>query len=80
MRITTKATSICVEVTVPRSLLAKLERARTILRERTIVAERTDGCNLSFTGADFSYGVGTDINEAEFLLKWHKASVKREER
>ena len=54
-------------------LQAKLERARAILRERTVVAKRTDGCSLSFRGADFSFGVGTDINEAELLLKWHKA-------
>jgi len=54
-------------------LQAKLGRARAILRERTVVAKRTDGCSLSFRGADFSFGVGTDINEAELLLKWHKA-------
>ena len=56
-----------------KELLAKLERARTILRNRTIVVERVAGSNLSFTGADFSYGVGKDINEAELLLKRHKA-------
>jgi GGDEF domain-containing protein len=56
-----------------KELLAKLERARAILRDRTIVVERADGSTLSVTGADFSYGVGKDINEAELLLKRHKA-------
>jgi GGDEF domain-containing protein len=54
-------------------LLAKLERARAILRERAVVLERTDGSTVSVAGADFSYGVGKDINEAEFGLKSHKA-------
>ncbi len=56
-----------------KELLAKLERARAILRDRTIVVERADGSTLSVTGADFSYGVGKDIDEAEFGLKSHKA-------
>jgi len=56
-----------------KELLAKLERARAILRDRTIVAERADGSTLSITGADFSYGVGKDIDEAEFDLGSHKA-------
>ncbi len=56
-----------------KELLAKLERARAILRNRTIVVERADGSTLSLTGADFSYGVGKDISEAEFSLRNHKA-------
>lgn len=56
-----------------KELLAKLERARAILRDRTIVVERPDGRSLSVTGADFSYGVGKDIDEAEFGLRSHKA-------
>jgi GGDEF domain-containing protein len=54
-------------------LVGKLERARTILRDRTIVLQRDDGSALSVTGADFSYGVGKDIDEAESCLKSHKA-------
>ena|ERR1035437_1134044 len=54
-------------------LLAKLERARAILRERPILVERADGSTISVTGADFSYGVGKDIDEAESGLKSHKA-------
>jgi GGDEF domain-containing protein len=54
-------------------LLAKLEDARAVLRDRTIVVERVDGSTLSVTGADFSYGVGKDIDEAEFDLRRHKA-------
>jgi GGDEF domain-containing protein len=56
-----------------KELLAKLERARAILRDRTIVVERADGSALSISGADFSYGVGKDIDEAEFGLRSHKA-------
>ena len=56
-----------------KELVAKLERARAILRERTIVLERADGSTLSVTGADFSYGVGTDIDGAESDLRSHKA-------
>jgi GGDEF domain-containing protein len=56
-----------------KELLAKLEDARVILRDRTIVVERTDGSTLSVTGADFSYGVGKDIDEAESNLLSHKA-------
>jgi GGDEF domain-containing protein len=54
-------------------LQANLERARAIFRDRTIIVERADGSTLSVTGADFSYGVGKDIDEAEFGLKSEKA-------
>lgn len=56
-----------------KELLAKLEDARVILRDRTIVVERADGSTLSVSGADFSYGVGKDIDEAESSLLSHKA-------
>ena len=59
-----------------KELLAKLERARAILRDCAIVVERPDGSTLNITGADFSYGVGKDIDEAEFGLKSHKAERK----
>jgi hypothetical protein len=54
-------------------LLAQLERARAILRERTILVERANGSTLSVRGADFSYGVGKDIHEAESALRSDKA-------
>jgi GGDEF domain-containing protein len=54
-------------------LRAKLECARGILKCRTISVQPPDGRSLSFTGADFSYGVGKDITEAELLLNRHKA-------
>ena len=63
-----------------KELRAKLERARAILRDRTVVVQRTDGRSLSFTGADFSFGVGKDINEAESCSSGTKPSVKQEER
>jgi len=56
-----------------KQLQAKLERARAILRDRVIVVEQADGSTVSVAGADFRYGVGNDINEAEFGLKNHKA-------
>ena len=56
-----------------KELLAKLERARAILRKRMIIVERSDRSTLSVTGADFSYGVGNNIHEAESGLRSHKA-------
>lgn len=53
-------------------LVAKLECARRILKGCTVVVERAKGKILRFTGADFSYGVGNDIDEAEVRLKQHK--------
>jgi len=59
-----------------KELQANLERARAILRNLTVVVERTDGGTIRFAGADFSYGVGKNIDEAEFELKSHKAERK----
>ena len=58
-------------------LLAKLERARVILRDHEIVVELVDGSTLGVIGADFSYGVGKDIDEAESGLRSHKAERER---
>lgn len=52
---------------------AALERAGCALRTSTIALECADGGPLRFTGADFSYGVGKDISEAERALRVHKA-------
>jgi len=60
-----------------KELLAKLERARAILRDRTIVVERADGSTFGIAGADFSYGVGKDMDEAESDLRRHKAKRER---
>ena len=38
------------------------------------MVQRPDGGSLSFIGANFSYGVGEDINEAESALKANKAN------
>jgi GGDEF domain-containing protein len=54
-------------------LWSKLERARAILRDRTVVVKKMNGSTLRITGADFSYGVGKDIEEAERSLRDHKA-------
>jgi len=58
-------------------LRLKLERAKAILRDRTVFVERADESTLSIRGADFSYGVGKDIDEAEFGLLSHKARRER---
>jgi GGDEF domain-containing protein len=54
-------------------LQTKLERAKVILRDRTLLVQKADGSTLSITGADFSYGIGKDLDEAERGLKLHKA-------
>ncbi len=55
-----------------KELQANLERARAILTHRTLVVEQADGGTLRFTGADFSYGIGKNIDEAECSLQRHK--------
>jgi GGDEF domain-containing protein len=57
-----------------KGLRANLERARATLRDRKVRVRRPDGKSVTFTGADFSYGVGKDINEAESALKGNKAN------
>ena len=54
------------------ALQSSLDRARAILRGRTIILQRTKGESVSFSGADFSFGVGANIDEAESALKRHK--------
>ena len=61
-----------------KQLNAKLQRAKAILRGRTIPVQRADGSNVSIRGADFSYGAGKDVYEAELRLKDHK--TRRESR
>ena len=58
-------------------LRSKLESARAMLRDRRIVVQRSDGSTLKITGADFSYGVGKDLDEAELALKSHKGERER---
>ena len=54
-------------------LLARLECCRTILRSRTIIVARSDGTTSRIEGADFSYGIGRSLEEAERSLRNHKA-------
>jgi predicted signal transduction protein with EAL and GGDEF domain len=61
-----------------KDLIVKLDHARSILRDRTIVVGQADGSALSVTGADFSYGVGHNLSEAEQELRNHKAKRKAE--
>ena len=50
-----------------------LERARKLLKARPISLEPKAGTGIHFKGADFSYGVGPSLFEAECDLKRHKA-------
>lgn len=54
-------------------LKVTLERAKTILREHSILVERADESTVRIIGADFSYGVGKATDEAELSLRNHKA-------
>ena len=54
-------------------LQSRLECARTLLRSRSIWVEGVDGATLQIRGADFTYGVGTRLKEAELLLRTRKA-------
>jgi hypothetical protein len=38
-----------------------------------IAVNRIDGAILQIEGADFSYGIGRNLEEAEFSLRNHKA-------
>jgi GGDEF domain-containing protein len=58
-------------------LLAKLERARSILRNHAAIVERLNESRLEIRGADFSYGVGKSIDDAEWVLRRHKAERER---
>lgn len=57
----------------PDDLKAKLEHAREILRNTVIEATKPDGTVYHVKGADFSYGTGKQIAEAESGLKSHKS-------
>lgn len=59
-----------------KDLEAKLEAARHILKGRAVVVRRDNGSTLRFIGADFSYGIGKDMAEAESHLKSQKGERK----
>jgi len=56
-----------------KELRGRLECARSILRNLVIAVNRLDGTILRIKGADFSYGIGRDLEEAELSLRNHKA-------
>jgi GGDEF domain-containing protein len=58
-------------------LVAKLAQARAILRDHTVIVKRPDGSTLNLRGADFSCGVGTHTDEAEWALRRHKTERER---
>jgi GGDEF domain-containing protein/2'-5' RNA ligase len=51
----------------------KLGKARDILRDRIIQVTTPQGEVLKFKGADFSFGTGDRLNDAEGRLKEHKS-------
>ena len=57
----------------PEAIRARLERARTILRNASIQVKSADGTSLRVKGADFSYGIGMSLEDAELRLKRQKA-------
>jgi GGDEF domain-containing protein len=57
----------------PEALQSGLEKARGILRDRTIEVKLKDGTVRRFKGADFSYGTGKELDHAESALKAHKS-------
>ncbi|HLV85495.1 MAG TPA: hypothetical protein VKV39_00870 [Candidatus Sulfotelmatobacter sp.] len=57
----------------PEDLLTRLERARRILAKRTIQTEQGDETAVQVFGADFSYGIGHNMREAEQRLRNQKA-------
>lgn len=58
----------------PDDLRQKLERAREILRNTVFDVTMSDGKKIQLKGVDFSYGVGTDLDEAERGQHEHKSS------
>lgn len=61
----------------PQDLKEKLDKARQILRDRTIEVTLKDGKKLYFKGADFSYGTGKSLDESEAGLKDHKEAREK---
>ena len=59
-------------------LQARLECARTILRNRWIQVQLATGTTLRVCGADFSYGIGPTLGDAETRLRSQK--MEREAR
>lgn len=59
-------------------LQARLECARMTLRNRWIQVQLANGTTLRVCGADFSYGVGTTLEDAETRLRYQK--LEREDR
>lgn len=57
----------------PEELRTRLESARRILANRTIQTQQSDETGVQVRGADFSYGVGRNMSEAEQRLRTHKA-------
>jgi GGDEF domain-containing protein len=58
-------------------LVSKLEQARANLRDHTVILKQPDGSMVNLRGADFSYGVGRHIDEAEWALRRHKTERER---
>jgi len=57
-------------------LNAKLSQAQQILRNQAFAVLSLDGRIATIPSADFCFGVGTDLNEAEVSLKRQKELKK----
>lgn len=58
----------------PEVLKQKLETAKTLLQNKDIPVTRPDGTQTTVRGADFSYGLGSNLDEAEGGLKQDKVN------
>jgi len=63
-----------------KELRAKLERARTMLRDRPKFVERADGSTIAITGADSAMALERALRKQNSVLGATKPSVKPEER
>jgi GGDEF domain-containing protein len=57
----------------------KLSKAQRILRQQPFPAVAVDGRITTIPGADFCFGIGTDLNEAEVSLK-HQKELRKNSR
>jgi len=60
----------------PEDIAAKLDKAKDILQNKVIEFKDSQGNVRHFSGAQFSYGTGSDLSTAEAALKANKSGRK----
>lgn len=60
----------------PEDMTAKLDKAKDILQNKVIEFKDSQGNVRHFSGAQFSYGTGSDLSTAEAALKANKSGRK----